>query len=133
VVVYGGFGTHDQMLGDTWTFDFNHDTWTQVGTSSAPTARGYVAMAYDAAGGRSVLYGGEASDSSSLDDTWTFDAAAGRWTELVTAVGPGPRTWHTLAYDAEEQSVVMFGGGASRDYDNAVWLFRSSTNQWARG
>ena len=131
VVVYGGYGLHDQALGDTWFFDFNHDTWTEVATADAPSARGYVAMAYDADGGRTVLYGGETApdNRSTLDDTWTFDAAAANWTELEGAAGPGPRAWHTLAYDAEERAIVMFAGGASRDYDNAVWML-TSANQW---
>jgi galactose oxidase-like protein len=133
VLIYGGFGTHLQLLGDTWAYDFNRDSWTQVASAGGPSARGYATMAYDPIRERMVLYGGTASDKSPLDDTWTLDAKSGAWTELEQAAGPGPRAWHAMVYDMDENTIVLFGGGPSRTYDNEVWLLNSTLEVWSRG
>jgi len=79
VVLYGGDGVKTQpgsgfrALDDTWTWDGKR--WTQVRTVG-PGSRFMHAMAYDAARGRVVLYGGGSSDAS-FDDTWEWDG--GRW------------------------------------------------------
>jgi len=30
MVIFGGYGGNDTVLGDTWAFDFNNKTWQQV-------------------------------------------------------------------------------------------------------
>ena len=41
--------------------------------ATSPSARGGSAMAYDAARGRVVLFGGADVDGTPLGDTWTWD------------------------------------------------------------
>lgn len=132
VVLFGGLGNVDE-LNDTWTYDFNQDTWARLATVSAPTTRHYSAMVYDAAAQRLVLFGGAGAGEVALADTWRLDSKTGQWTE-VKAAGPSARAWHAMAYDAAEESVVLFGGGETRNrYVNDVWLFSSSANAWSRG
>ena len=82
VVLYGGDGVKTQpesgfrALDDTWTWDGTR--WTEVGTTG-PGARFMHAMAYDAARGRIVLYGGGTGDAS-FDDTWEWEG--GRWLKV---------------------------------------------------
>ena len=55
--------------GDTWEWDGT--AWTQRSPASAPSPQQGHAMAYDAARGRVVLFGGH--DSFRRGDTWEWD------------------------------------------------------------
>ena len=64
-------------------------------------------MAYDAATGTVVLFGGN-SRRRALADTWTWDGST--WTQQHPAVHPATRIQAAAAYDAATSSVVLFGG-----------------------
>ena len=134
VVVFGGLGDLDLVaFNDTWTYDFNRDTWTQVRTKSAPPGRHYHAMAYDAGGKRTVLFGGADLGEAPMGDTWLLDLNAGQWMAVQTS-GPSARAWHAMAYDADQRVVVLIGGGETRGkFLNDVWLFSSSAATWSTG
>jgi hypothetical protein len=74
VVLFGGRQPNTGVsLGDTWTWDGS--TWTQQAPASSPPARYVGMMAYDAAQGNVVLFGGEdltGQTFHALDDTWTW-------------------------------------------------------------
>jgi hypothetical protein len=80
VVMFGGGnwqvevpGSGGTALGDTWIW--NGATWTQRFPTSAPPARAYFSMAYDARLSLVVLFGGAVGGNwpSSTDDTWTWN------------------------------------------------------------
>ena len=70
-VLFGGFGSGgvNGFFGDTWTWNGKH--WTQQHPATSPPARAYAAMAYDAATGTAVLFGGF-NNSGAFADTWTW-------------------------------------------------------------
>ena len=73
VVMFGGFdiatGTND--FADTWVWDGS--TWTKQAPATSPSARYEASMAYDAATGNVVLFGGlNGAGVSPLNDTWTW-------------------------------------------------------------
>ena len=68
-------------------------------------------MAYDAATGTVVLFGGDGS-SGDLGDTWTWNGTT--WTEQTPATSPPARESATMAYDAATGTVVLFGGQIQR-------------------
>ena len=115
-----------------WTYDFNHDAWTEADTGTGPSARSYAAVAYDPRSGHVIMFGGDLLDSP-LSDTWSYDPAANRWTELKPQTGPTARGRHAMAYDSESGKMVMFGGGPNpRAYRNDTWTFDPSTSEWAK-
>jgi len=137
VILFGGTGDYDTVLGDTWAYDYSHDSWTEMSPPTAPSKRSFSQMAYDVARDRMVLFGGtddgRGSGYARMRDTWTYDYDSNRWTELKIP-GPSARAYHMLAYDRESKQVVLFGGGGGpNDYDNQVWLFDSSKDTWTRG
>lgn len=91
------------------------------------------AMAFDAARGQTVMFGGS-SGAITYGDTWTFQTTAPPygWTQLGVA-GPTPRTGHAMVYDANRQVVVMFGGmligGVPSDetweWNGSTWTLRA--------
>lgn len=82
MILFGGaFGPalQETALGDTWTYSYKTNTWTEVPTSEAPSPRGWHAMAYDEATAKIVLFGGGKDRRSFLGDTWTFDPQTNTW------------------------------------------------------
>ncbi len=101
-VLFGGW--HGAMLNDTWEWDANN--WTQRFPVTSPSIRYAHAMAYDSCRCVTVLFGGGGQSGEMYDDTWEWDGTT--W-QQVASTGPSPR-WTTLAYDAANQEVVLFGG-----------------------
>jgi len=94
--------------GATWLWDGTN--WSTPMLSVAPPARHGASMAYDAAHGRVVLFGGcaNAQCTTRLNDTWTWDGAT--WTQLAPVSSPSARAQAGLAYDATHGTLVLFGG-----------------------
>jgi hypothetical protein len=84
----------------------------------APSARASAGMAYDAAHGEVVLFGGF---DAALGDTWTWDGVT--WRQLHPAHSPSPRGAMGMTYDAARGEVVLFGGydGAGDLRDTWTW------------
>lgn len=96
----------DLSTGDVVAVDQNGDTWltadpapatswTKVSPAHRVTPRDGAAMAFDAATGQVVLFGGQASSSMSSsgaldDDTWTWDGQD--WTQQATGTSPAAST-----------------------------------------
>ena len=116
-------------FGDTWEWDGAH--WIERSPIASPPARFGHAMAYDAARGRVVLFGGYSFLSGlALSDTWEWDGTA--WTAATPATSPPGRLGESMVYDSARQRIVMFGGtGDSGDFadtwewDGSTWIQRS--------
>jgi hypothetical protein len=109
MVLFGGFdliGGNANGLNDTWTWDGT--TWTQQNPSTSPSARNSASMAYDAATGQMVLFGG--LSGTDLNDTWTWDGTT--WTQLSPATSPPARYGASMVYDAASGQMVLFGGAS---------------------
>ena len=135
VLLFSGYnGTSD--VNDTWSW--NGSAWTQLvspgcttSCPASPPARDSASMAYDAATGKVVVFGG-ASGGSTLNDTWSW--GGGAWTQLVSPgctsacpISPSARFGQSMAYDAATGTIVLFGGGAScGGLCNDTWSFNGS-------
>src|SRR6476620_746277 len=95
-------------------------TWTQLTPAVSPPARSYLAMTYDEASGKVLVFGGFAG-SGYLNDTWTFDGST--WTKVDTAVSPTARAASQMAYDRKTRKVVLFGGYDGRKDLGDTWLW----------
>jgi hypothetical protein len=118
-----GFGCR---LQDTWEWD--GETWVErTPDGPVPPARRSHAMAYDAARGVTVLFGGDDGDED-LQDTWEWDGET--WEER-TPDGPVPsaRSEHAMVYDASRGVTVLFGGWVSFkdtwEWDGETWEERT--------
>jgi hypothetical protein len=120
---------------DTW--EYNSGQWRKIKINgSIPDVRSGHAMAYDLARKRVVLFGGVKQDGVYFGDTWTYfsDGTNGTWAQASLASGPSPRAGHEMAYDAQHQRVIMYGGlfvksGTNRDISEAM----AETWEWDGG
>jgi hypothetical protein len=108
VVLFGGRSNGVRMA-DTWEWDGSN--WTQISTSSAPSARFWHSMAFDSQLGKTRVFGGDHVAPFSLgpvNDTWEWDGAS--WTQDVTSAAPSPRAGQSMAYDSGRARTIVFGG-----------------------
>lgn len=97
--------------------------WENRTGASWPPGRSGHSMAYDAARGNTVLFGGWDSVGRK-NDTWTWDGSS--WTQAAPATAPAARVSFAMAYDSARQEVVLFGGSGSSTYPTDTWVWNGS-------
>jgi hypothetical protein len=125
-VMFGGtnnaFGGASAYFQETWLWDGTN--WIQLQIANQPPIRITAAqgMAYDAASGALVLFGGLTPDPKTnalngLNDTWTLRLTqtttgwSGTWTQHVTPANGTPEA-RRPALSRYKASVVLYGGDA---------------------
>lgn len=149
VLVFGGrfttTGSGYTVFGDLWAFDLATETWSLLAPEdpAGPVPRSSAAMAFDDAGGRLWLFGGNASTNGAayapLQDTWYFDVATSAWV-LVTAgapdPAPAPRLLMASAFDQARGRFLVFGGTDDSAFStnpanyNDLWAYDVAGGQW---
>jgi hypothetical protein len=137
VLLFGGFGASG-YFDDTWSW--NGTTWTQLSAFASPPARTGAPMAYDAATGTVLLFGGfgmvsgdaYSGEYGGFSDTWSWNGTT--WTELSPASNPGSDSLESdsMAYDPATQTVVLFDGGDCNSCGGPgqTWSWNGTT--WTR-
>jgi len=102
--------------------------WTRQIPQNFPSPRWGPALAYDAAHGQVVLFGGsDGANADTLDDTWVWDGS--NWTQKSPQANPSARYEHAMAYDSGHDQVVLFGGssdvGDTWVWDGSNWTQKS--------
>ncbi len=132
VVLFGGFDNEtDTLLNDTWTYDYNENTWTEVDTAVSPPARLYHTLAWDVWSNRMILFGGVAKPYKPLfGDTWALDLEKKSWTQLSPSRKPHARAWHVM--QGTWGGPLLFGGSPQHSpytYDD-TWIYKSYYDRW---
>ncbi|MCI4356589.1 MAG: kelch motif-containing protein [Thermoplasmata archaeon] len=106
VVLFGGYGSSG-VDSDTWTFA--NGQWA-LSSSSGPAGRYAATFVWDPADHEGVLFGGYSGTGIYYNDTWTY--THGNWANISGSTNqtPGARWRASMAYDAGDGYVVMFGG-----------------------
>jgi hypothetical protein len=120
-VLFGGQPNSTGLFSDeTWEFDGSGaGTWTRRDVTG-PSPRRSHAMAYDAAQGATVLFGGLNSSSSDPSGSMTWSWDGNRWSGRL-ASGPMQRAWYGMAYEPVRNATVMFGGDVSGNFNAETW------------
>jgi N-acetylneuraminic acid mutarotase len=105
VILFGGnWGERD-----TWAYDYNTNSWTEM--AAGPGEHLGYRMAYDIESDRCILFGGMGFVGlSHFNDTWAYDFNSDTWTEMQPSTNPSARNFHAMAYDAQADRVILFGG-----------------------
>jgi hypothetical protein len=128
LVLFGGYSAGmGRDMNDTWSF--HAGAWKLVSATGGPSARSAIAMAYDPAIGKVVLFGGaqhSGANRSELGDTWEF--SSGKWSpmKIKAAQAPPARDAASLAYYPNDRTVVVFGGRSGGNVQNDTWEFAGS-------
>jgi hypothetical protein len=79
-------------------------------------------VAYDAATGNVVLFGG--ANGGVFNATWVWDGTT--WTQQHPATSPPAQAAAAMAYDATTGTVVLFSGDGSKGLLGGTWTWGSS-------
>ncbi|HEY5924927.1 MAG TPA: hypothetical protein VIV11_24770 [Kofleriaceae bacterium] len=128
-VAYGGCtwnGFADSALAETWIWDGVSANWSLVNVAigGLPGTRCNAGLAFDAARGQIVLFGGSSS-AMLVGTTWTWDGAT--WTAATPAMSPSPREPGAMAYDRVNRKIVLFGGRVSGRVESDTWTWDGQT------
>jgi N-acetylneuraminic acid mutarotase len=135
VIVFGGWRAGPNDLNDTWTYDYNTNTWTNRTPSTAPPIRAGHGLAYDSESDRTILFSGWQSGSGGTlvhwVDTWTYEYSSNTWTNMSPVVTPPGKLTPSMAYDSESDRVILFGGlDDGGTYSGETWAYDFNTNNW---
>lgn len=132
-VLYGGFGRGSvnekvTRYDDMWTFDGSK--WTKL-SATTPGARFGAQVGVNRATGKVLLHGGlrsEAVNETAVrqwfdNDTWEWDGAQSKWTQLHPATIPPVRENGGLTWEPATGQMVMFGGYAEGFYLSDTWVW----------
>jgi len=138
-VIFGGYGLNDIHYDDTWVFDPEDNTWTQMSPPTSPPTMYGCMMVYDRANQASLLHGGHWSSRTQsgihgyISSIWVYDLDEDSWTEMQTASNPLGRYWHTMVYDSSRGESLIYGGSdGSDDPKSDAWTYDYATNTWTQ-
>src|SRR2546421_9630819 len=100
VILFGGLslvGNVSILLSDTWAYDFNTNTWTNLNPGNAPRVRYIHALAYDSESDRVILFGGvygSAHVTVLLDDNFDYNFYTNTWTNMHPSAAPTAPACH---------------------------------------
>ncbi len=121
LLLFGGRSKTGSYLDDLWSYNLTADSWTQVLSSSGPSARAHYSMVYDPLRDLVLVFGGE-GPAGRLNDTMYFSVKYRTWTQLGTEDAPSPRSGAVMFQDTVRDRYVLFGGfdGA---YKCDTWVY----------
>jgi N-acetylneuraminic acid mutarotase len=134
VILFGGYNIQaDEYLNDTWAYDYNSNTWTDLQPTTRPSARVYHTIAWDLWSNKIILFGGVSNVKlyePVLDDSWAFDLKSNTWTKLKPKASPSARAWHAMV--GTWTGPLLFGGGPTHDVftDDDTWSYNSRAKKW---
>jgi hypothetical protein len=139
-VLFGGEDSNIGVaFGDTWTWDSSLATWTPQ-LAAGPSPREFMQLAFDAAMGKAVLFGGYALSASVheqcgspvavgavyFNDTWVWDGTS--WTQLTPSAAPGVRRQAAMGFDSVNSTIELFGGlTPCEGFSNDTWVWDGTT------
>ncbi|MBN1352672.1 hypothetical protein JXJ21_25010 [candidate division KSB1 bacterium] len=147
IILFGGSISELQPIDDTWSYDFNTNTWTEMNPPASPPPRQYHSMAYDLESDQIILFGGGDYTPESMpeytiiyDDTWAYDFNSNTWTQMMPDKYPSARVYTDMTYNEKCDCVILFGGGTgsfkeaypSRGYGNETWQYDFNSNEWRK-
>ena len=124
LLLFGGTGANSALRDDTWVFDVEAETWTELNLATAPSVR----HAHGMANGRVVLFGGEGSNGL-LGDTWLFSTSTDTWTMIAPTTPPTARSQHAMTEIPD--GALLFGGfSPTGGVIGDTWRFDGVSFSW---
>ena len=132
LLLFGGQASG--FFSDVWAFGLDNGAWQQLAANEAgPSDRYGHSAILDEARGRMVISHGF-TDAGRFDDTWAFDLASNRWSNITpSGARPLKRCLHHAVYDPANSQMLLYGGCASGFGPcplGDLWSFDLNTNRW---
>lgn len=142
IVLFGGCGvTTENGSPGTWVYSTVQNQWRKVVQKTEPSSRALSPLAFDAATGKIVLFGGDLLDGVA-GDTWAYDCKLRSWSEQKPPLGPAPRFGHVLLPLPTAPGKLLLAGGNTINSSTAYqanlyqplpfefWVYDIAQNRW---
>ncbi len=129
LILFGGRSI-DEFFNDTWAWDGTQ--WTQLianNQPNSPPTKQFANMSYDPNSNQLILFGGFVIGDDFTNDTWAWDGT--QWNQLTvdgSVDAPSKRIGSVMTYDANSNSLILFGGRALLGLVNDTWSWNGT--QW---
>lgn len=133
IILFGGYRVvTDTAFDDTWAYDFNSNTWTEMKPSASPPAWNYDPIAYDAESDRVILFGVNYHNKDA--SVWAYDYNTNTWQQMPSGPGknPGYLESASMTYDTQSDRIILYGGAVSMGELalDKTWAYDYNTNTW---
>jgi len=105
-ILFGG-STGVSGHNETWAYDFNTNTWTNMMPAVSPSVDDRSTMAYDSRMDRVIVQG--------RGETWLYDVGSNAWTNVSGGATPSTLRGTAMAFDIRAGRSVVFA------YDDTWW------------
>ncbi|MFW9793326.1 MAG: kelch repeat-containing protein [Candidatus Thorarchaeota archaeon] len=129
VILFSGAVTQEFHFNDTWAYDYDSNTWTNLSPPVMPSPRRYASMEYDVESDRIILFGGILGTGGTTGDTWAFDYDTNTWENMDPSSAPSARMYSVMAYDSESDRIILFSGCYPGVFTD-TWAYDYNTNTW---
>jgi hypothetical protein len=130
-IMFGGVGNDEKYYNDTWKYDYNSNTWTELFPVDSPSPRCKGGIAYDSKSDRIIWFGGYGPDKELLDETWAYNYKENTWLKMTPNVSPQARQRNPMMYDGDSDRVILFGGWVDGDEVlGDTWAYDFDTDTW---
>lgn len=129
VILFGGGLISDPDKNETWAYDYNTNTWTQM--AKGPARHLGARIAYDSESDRIILFGGYDADFL-YNDTWAFDFNTNTWIEMKPSTSPPGRNYQAMTYDSKSDRVLVWGASDLKGdmLTPSIWAYDYNKNTW---
>lgn len=103
--------------------------WSNVTPTSSPSPRKGHSIVFDENANATVLFGGR-NETSYFGDTWLYYSGNNTWVEVTPPGSPTPREGHAMAFDSENDLIIMYGGFDGFNYLFETWTYSTTGNIW---
>jgi N-acetylneuraminic acid mutarotase len=134
IVLFGGGTSPTNLFDDTWVYDYNTDTWTEMQPEMSPPQRGYHGMVYVPEIDRTLLWGGTTRRDVPDLGVWAYDYNTNTWTtQEAPSDAPEQRAGLGLFYHPPSRRLIAFGGLTEWDgqlVEETTWAYDYGANSW---
>ncbi|MCH7662857.1 MAG: hypothetical protein IH859_03195 [Chloroflexi bacterium] len=129
IILFGGadFTTFPgpPYFDETWTYDYNANTWEQMQPVQSPLRRTSFGFAYDSAADRALAFGGNVhtDDQERIGEMWEYDYNTDSWSQIEYTGAVLDDHHPNMAYDPNSNRTYYYVNREfwSFDYDTRAW------------
>jgi len=131
IVTFAGFTTSGRF-DDTWIFNVDSQTWSDVTNLSFPLLRCLTSQSFAPERREMIVYGGQSTGN--LDDIWTLNTDSNTWTNLTPVQKPIARHYPSNVYCGNGHVVIFGGNSLNQGNTNGalddLWTFSLDSQSW---
>ena len=134
IIMYGGaiWENRYSFYDELWSYEPETNTWTLLEMHNSPDPRFNDMIVYIPERNQLFLFGGWTHEDR-IDGTFIFDFATSTWTELHPSNQPSRRSDASIAYDPENDVIVLYSGYLQNDtHTRDTWIYSFAEQNWVK-